>query len=101
MSDRPKTRVLLVDDHTWAIRYLVVSTSNWWMGHDVLVATQWIKHVSWSKQAVTIDLSREALKLAPHFDADLPLDREMEIAVHRHYGRQGYWPEAERQAELS
>lgn len=92
---------LLVDDHTWAIRYLVVSTSNWWMGHDVLVATQWIKHVSWSKQAVAIDLSREALKLAPHFDADLPLDREMEIVVHRHYGRKGYWPEDEQQAELA
>ena len=21
---------LLIDDHTWAIRYLIVNTSNWW-----------------------------------------------------------------------
>ena len=29
---------LLVDDYTWAIRYLIVDTSNWWGGHRVLVA---------------------------------------------------------------
>ena len=27
---------LLVDDHTWAIRYLIVNTSNWWGEHQVL-----------------------------------------------------------------
>ena len=27
---------------TWAIRYLVVDTSNWWMGHKVLIAPPWI-----------------------------------------------------------
>ena len=29
---------LLVDDDTWAIRYLIADTSNWWGGHHVLVA---------------------------------------------------------------
>ena len=29
---------LLIDDHTWAIRYLIVNTSNWWSGHRVLVS---------------------------------------------------------------
>jgi len=28
----------LIDDQTWAIRCLVVDTSNWWIGHKVLVA---------------------------------------------------------------
>lgn len=32
---------LLVDDHTWAIRYMIVDTSNWWGGHHVLVAPPW------------------------------------------------------------
>ena len=41
---------LLVDDHTWAIRYLIVDTSNWWGGHHVLVAPQWIEAVSWPTQ---------------------------------------------------
>lgn len=36
---------VLVDDHTWAIRYLIVDTSHWWGGHRVLVAPQWIDAV--------------------------------------------------------
>ena len=34
---------LLVDEETWAIRYLIVETSNWWFGHQVLIAPQWIQ----------------------------------------------------------
>jgi len=87
-------RGLLVDEESWAIRYLVVTTSNWWLGHDVLVAPQWIKRVSWAEQVVAVDLTRDALKQAPCYDPALPLAREMEIAVYKHYGRAGYWPGA-------
>lgn len=87
-------RGLLVDDESWAIRYLVVSTGNWWLGHDVLVAPQWIKRVSWAESAVHVDLTRDALQHAPLYDPALPLTREMEIAVFEHYGRSGYWPDA-------
>ena len=82
---------LLVDEESWAIRYGVVSTSNWWLGHDVLVAPQWIKQVSWKEQTVAVDLTRDALKQAPQYDASVPLTREMEVAVFKHYGRTGYW----------
>jgi hypothetical protein len=26
---------LIVDEKTWAIRYIIVNTSNWWLGHKV------------------------------------------------------------------
>ncbi|NDP40392.1 MAG: PRC-barrel domain containing protein [Rhodoferax sp.] len=90
---------MLVDDESWAIRYLVVNTSNWWLGHDVLVAPQWVKSVSWAEQIVAVDLTRDALKQAPIYDPTLPLAREMEIAVYQHYGRAGYWPGAPALAE--
>lgn len=83
---------LLVDVESWAIRYLVVSTSNWWLGHDVLVAPQWIQSVSWVDQTVAVDLTRDTLKQAPPYDSAVPLSREMEIAVYKHYGRTAYWP---------
>lgn len=85
---------MLVDEESWAIRYLVVSTSNWWLGHDVLVAPQWIKSVNWAEQAVAVDLTRDALKQAPWYDSAAPLGRDMEIAVYKHYGRAGYWSDA-------
>lgn len=27
-----------MDDATWAVRYLIVDTSNWWLGHQALIA---------------------------------------------------------------
>lgn len=84
---------MLIDEESWAIRYLVVSTSNWWLGHDVLVAPQWIESVNWADKTVSVDLTRDALKEAPSYDPAEPLSREMEIGVYRHYGRVGYWPD--------
>ena len=51
---------LLIDDHTWAIRYLIVNTSNWWGGHRVLRAGL-ITDVSWSEAKVSVDLTRQAV----------------------------------------
>ena len=31
---------MLVDEGSWAIRYLIVNTSNWWLGHQVLIAPE-------------------------------------------------------------
>lgn len=82
---------MLVDADSWAIRYLVVSTSNWWLGHDVLVSPQWIKEVRWADQTVAVDLTRDALQQAPSYDPALPLTREIEMAVYQHYKRAEYW----------
>ena len=56
---------LLIDDHTWAIRYLIVNMSNWWSGHRVLVSPDCIKDVSWSEAKVSIDLTRQAISDSP------------------------------------
>jgi sporulation protein YlmC with PRC-barrel domain len=82
---------LLVDDHTWAIRYLILNTSNWWSGHQVLVTPKWIEAVSWSDAKVSVDLTRQAVRHAPPYDSAVQLDRQQEQAIHEHYGRPGYW----------
>ena len=38
---------ILVDDKTWAIRYLVVDTEKWWAGKTVLVSPEWLTRVTW------------------------------------------------------
>jgi hypothetical protein len=85
----------LVDEATWAIRYLVVDTSNWWMGHEVLIAPPWISGVHWSDETVSVDLSRDAVKASPLYDSNALLDREWERNLHSHYGYTGYWSSAE------
>jgi uncharacterized protein YrrD len=82
---------MLVDEHSWAIRYLIVDTSNWWGGHHVLVAPQWIEVVKWPDAKVSVDLTRQAVKDAPPYDSDAQLDRQQEQAIYEHYGHPGYW----------
>jgi len=81
----------LVDDSTWSIRYLIVNTSNWWMGHQVLVSPEWIKDVDWAESVVTIDLDRQSIRQSPAYDAAAPLAREAEGALYSHYNRTSYW----------
>ncbi len=82
---------MLVDDETWAIRYLIVNTSNWWLGHKLLVAVQWIDNVHWFDAKVSVDVTRQAIKDAPPYIHTAPLDRQQELRLYEHYGRQGYW----------
>ncbi|HEY5282569.1 MAG TPA: PRC-barrel domain-containing protein [Polyangia bacterium] len=91
----------VIDDETWAIRYLIVDTRNWWPGKQVLIAPQWIERVSWSESKVFIHLSREAIKQSPEFTDESALTRDYEDALHRHYNRRGYWTdEAAARAEF-
>lgn len=82
---------LLVDEKTWSIRYMVVNTSNWWMGRTVLVAPPWIDSVRWSDRSVSINMTRSAIKGAPLYDASEDLNRNLEIGLYEYYGRPGYW----------
>ena len=81
----------LVEEKTWAIRYLIVNTSNWWVGHQVIIAPTWIDALSWTESTVSVGMTRQSVKDAPHYDSSLVLDRERELTIHRHYGRDGYW----------
>ena len=82
---------LLVDERTWAIRFLIVNTSNWWLGHQVLIAPQWIEKTSWQDDSVYLDLTRQAVKDAPTYDPATTVDRAREAGIYHHYGRPGYW----------
>jgi uncharacterized protein YrrD len=81
----------IVDEDSWAIRYIIVDTSNWWMGHKVLVAPEWIREVSWADSVVSVAMTRRAVQEAPAWDSSLPPDREQEIGIYAHYDRTGYW----------
>jgi uncharacterized protein YrrD len=81
----------LVDDRTWAIQYLIVNTSNWWLGHQVLVAPAWLEAVSWTYSKVTTSLTRQEVRSAPAYSSLLSLNRDDEEGIYRHYRRKGYW----------
>jgi hypothetical protein len=82
---------LLLDEDTWAIRYLIVDTSNWWLGHQVLIAPLWVQRINWTERTISVDLTREAVKTAPPYSSAGILDRHEETDLHNHYQRAGYW----------
>lgn len=81
----------IVDDETWEVRYLVVDTSNWWFGKKVLVAPHWRSRVSWVEGKVHVDMSRQAIKDSPEWDAQAAVNREYEARLYDYYGRPVYW----------
>ncbi len=83
---------ILVDEKTWAIRYIIVNTSNWWLGHKVLIAPQWIEDVYWAESKLNVAITRQAVKDAPLYDTTTALSRDQEASIFHHYGREGYWP---------
>lgn len=77
---------LLVDIETWAIRYFVVDTKNWWPGKKVLVAPQWFKEVSWADKTVHVDLTRDQVSKSPEYDPSATADSAYEDRLYQHYG---------------
>jgi len=81
----------IVDDETWTIRYLVLDTSNWWIGHKVLVAPYWMQEVSWSERKVYLELTKDAIKNSPAWSPEALVSREYEESLYDYYGRTAYW----------
>lgn len=81
----------IIDDETWAIRYVVVDTRNWLQGKKILISPQWIERVSWLESKVFVNLSKEAIEQAPEYTETSLLSRDYEASLHVHYHRQGYW----------
>jgi len=82
----------IFDEASWALRYLVVDTRNWWPGgRKVLISPQWIKSISWSDRCVSVQMTREGVKASPEFDESLVLDRDYEQRLYASYGKAGYW----------
>ncbi len=81
----------IIDTETWAIRYLIVSTRNWWPGKQILISPQWIDRINWAESKVFVGLSRENIKKSPEYNDAAVLNREYESSLHRHYNRPSYW----------
>lgn len=81
----------IIDDETWAIRYLIIATRNWWPGKKVLISPQWIDRASWNESKLFIGFPRETIKQSPEYSEESVITRQYETLLHRHYNRQGYW----------
>lgn len=85
----------IVDDETWQVRYLVVNTSNWWLGKDVLIAPHWATRIDWEAQKVHVNLTRKKIKDCPAWDPRTAVNRGYEKRLYDYYGRPTEWASGE------
>jgi hypothetical protein len=81
----------IVDESDWALRYLVIDTSNWWVGKKVVIAPVWASKVNWAARTVEVQLTRAAIKGSPAWRGPGAANREYEQLLYEYYGKPGYW----------
>ena len=65
----------LLDESSWALRYLVVDTANWIGGKQVLVSPQVVSGVDPERERIEIALTRDQVEHSKSIEtADIALD---------------------------
>jgi hypothetical protein len=81
------------DDRHWTIRYVVVATSNWLLGRQVLIAPSALGLPDWERGEIPVNLTVATVRASPDIDTAKPVDRQEEERLRLHYGWVPYWTE--------
>jgi uncharacterized protein YrrD len=84
-------RDVLFDDQSWILRYFVVETGCWLSERQVLLSPTSFLHPDWGRWTFPVDLTIEEVRHSPDVDTDLPVYRQQEVTMARHYGWSEYW----------
>jgi len=78
---------LVIEDTDWSIHYLIVDTSNWWMGQKVLISPRSAQDIRWTEHLIYLDVDRQKVQDSPSYDPAKPLDRAHEDQMAGHYAK--------------
>jgi hypothetical protein len=70
----------LIDETSWAVRYLVVATGLWRLGRNVLVPPQSIARVFWEQSKMFVQLPRSEVQQEPEFEPTIAGHKSMILA---------------------
>lgn len=90
-GDIGRCQDFLLDDQSWAVRYMVADTHKWLPGRLVLVSPISLGEPEWSDQRLPVNLTTEQIKNCPELDSHAPVTRRYEVWFHQHYGWPYYW----------
>jgi len=86
-GDSEQLHDLVVDDSSWAIRFLVVNTRRWLPGGHVLIPAHGISSVNWTERRLESNLTEGEIRNSPPFDPAIPINVEYERRLYDYYGR--------------
>ncbi|MCB1123775.1 MAG: PRC-barrel domain containing protein [Verrucomicrobiae bacterium] len=77
---------LIMEDETWKILFLVVSTRKWLPGRKFLVDVNWIQTFDWENNEAIAGLTRDSIESSPEYDAKKPINRDYLDNLYDFYG---------------
>ena len=86
-----RARDIYFDDRQWKVRYVVVALRHGLTTRPVLVSPVCVLGVDAAARRLQTSLTREQILHGPDIDADRPVSRQHEIALHEYYGISLYW----------
>ena len=75
----------LVESDNRGVRYLIVDTSNWWVGQHVLIAPHAVKEVDWSVRRIDLNVARDKVRSSPSWNPANTITGEFERQLQSHY----------------
>jgi hypothetical protein len=81
----------IFEESDLGIRYLVIDTKNILPGKKVLIALPWIKDIIWEESIINVDLEKEIIKSSPDYNPEVPIERDFEQRLHKHYSKNMFW----------
>ncbi len=66
----------LIEEEDFSIHYMVVDTSNWWMGKRVLISPRKTESIRWTEQMIYLNMNRERVQKSPEYDPAKRLTRD-------------------------
>lgn len=86
-----KIKEFYFDDQFWSIRYAVVDTGNWLVGHKVLISPYSMIEVNTVSRHLVLSLSKKQVEDGPNLESHLPVSRQFEETYYDYYGWPLYW----------
>lgn len=92
--DGPKGEVrdFLFDEERWIIRYLEADFGNLFKNKKVLIPGIFLKKPEGDNKHFPVNLTKEDIESCPDLDEKMPVSREYEKELNKHYNIDNYWP---------
>jgi hypothetical protein len=90
-GDIGRVKDLYFDNLHWALRYFVVDTGKWLKHPAVLISPESVLAPEWDNHVLPVELIQEQVRQSPPPESDLPVSRQYEAALRKHFGWPPYW----------
>jgi hypothetical protein len=76
---------VLVDEHFWSIRYVLIDARSWLPGRHIVFAPDWFSRINWITGEMKVDLGRDTVRTSPRFERTEMVTDEYAAQLRDHY----------------